>query len=219
MITKLRAIKSYVLRAGRITPAQQLALQELWPRYGIELGEQQLDFSSLFPIARPLVLEIGFGMGQSLAEQASAHPEYNFLGIEVHQPGVGSLLHKIKTKELSNIRIICADAVDVLKQMIPDQSLFKIQIFFPDPWPKKRHHKRRLIQPAFVHLLAQKLKPNGMIHLATDWEEYAQQMFAVLSQELALKQCDTTIERPLTKFEQRGKRLGHGVWDWVFEKR
>lgn len=201
--------RSYVLRQGRMTPAQTRALAELWPTYGIELAQT-------IKINDPTCLEIGFGMGTSLVTQAINYPEMNFIGIEVHKPGVGSLLLQIDKNRLNNIKIISHDAVEVLRDFIPDHSLALIQIFFPDPWPKKRHHKRRLIQPEFVKLLHQKLKPQGILHLATDWENYAEQMQEVVSNSGLFGPTSPLLERPSTKFEQRGKKLGHGVWDWVF---
>jgi tRNA (guanine-N7-)-methyltransferase len=192
-----------------MTPAQTRALKELWPRYGINLSQQ-------IHLKDPTYLEIGFGMGNSLATQALQHPEINFMGIEVHQPGVGSLLLQLEKNQLSNVAIISQDAVEVLEKHIPAHSLAAIQIFFPDPWPKKRHHKRRLIQADFVKLLHQTLKPHGILHLATDWEDYAEQMQTVISASGLFVPSQPLIERPLTKFEQRGKKLGHGVWDLTF---
>lgn len=202
--------RSYVLRQGRMTPAQTRALTELWPQYGIDLSQK-------IPITDPTCLEIGFGMGNSLVTQAKNHPEMQFIGIEVHQPGVGSLLLQLEKNQLSNVAIISHDAVEVLEKYIPDHSLSVIQIFFPDPWPKTRHHKRRLIQPEFVKLLHQKLKPHGILHLATDWENYAEQMQEVISASKLFEPSAHSLERPPTKFEQRGRKLGHGVWDLVFK--
>jgi len=221
-----RPIRSYVLRTGRMTPAQQRAFDEGWSRWGLEYGAGMPDLEAVFGGPGPRVLEIGFGMGQSLVAMAEAEPGTGFIGIEVHTPGVGKLLHTIAERQLHNIRIYRHDAVEVLRDCIPDASLDTIQIFFPDPWHKKRHHKRRLIQPGFVHCLAGKLKPGGILHLATDWEDYALQMMAVLSAEQGLANTRPPGEfaprpehRPLTKFELRGERLGHGVWDLIFRRR
>ena len=220
-----RRIRSYVLRAGRMTESQQRALEENWPRWGLEYGDGVLDFDAAFGRDGPRVLEVGFGMGRSLLEMAEAAPATNFIGVEVHKPGVGRLLHAIEEHGVQNIRIYRHDAVEVLRDCIPDDSLDAVHIYFPDPWHKKRHHKRRLIQPPFVALVRGKLKPGGVLHLATDWKDYAEQMMEVLS---AAEGLSNTIgqgqfaprpaHRPLTKFEQRGERLGHGVWDLVFSR-
>jgi tRNA (guanine-N7-)-methyltransferase len=218
-----RPIRSYVLRQGRLTVAQERALSQMMPVYGIPFEEQPLDLQTVYGRNAPKILEIGFGMGQATAHIAAQHPENDYLGIEVHTPGVGSLLSLIEQHELSNLRIIQHDAVAVINQMIPDASLAGIHIFFPDPWHKARHHKRRLIQPDFVALLAKKLAPNAYLHLATDWENYAEHMLTVLRNEPGLINAHETCAprptyRPLTKFEQRGLKLGHGVWDLVFNK-
>ena len=220
-----RRIRSYVLRTGRMTPGQQRAFEDNWARWGLEYGDGDPDFDRVFGRAGPRVLEIGFGMGQSLVEMAAAAPEKNFIGIEVHKPGVGRLLHSMADQDVSNIRVYCHDAVEVLRDCIADESLDTIQIFFPDPWHKKRHHKRRLIQPGFVEELVRKLKPGGLLHLATDWENYAEQMMEVLSDASGLENTCSAGSyasrpeyRPLTKFEQRGERLGHGVWDLLFTR-
>lgn len=219
-----RAIRSFVRRQGRITANQTEALKNGWPQYGLEL-HQIINFDEIFNRQAPRILEIGFGMGQSLLKMASQNPEKDFIGVEVHKPGVGSLLAGIQELKLNNIRIFCADAVEVLTKIISNDSLDGILIFFPDPWPKKRHHKRRLIQAEFVKLLWQKLKINGVLHLATDWQNYAEHMLNVLSNEpdwenvAGLKQFSPRPDtRPLTKFELRGQRLGHGVWDLMFRK-
>jgi tRNA (guanine-N7-)-methyltransferase len=219
----LRPIRSFVRRDGRITPAQSRALKELWPRYGIDLIEAPIDFARLYGRSAPVVLEIGFGNGDALLASAKAHPDMNYLGIEVHRPGVGGLLRHLEEEALDNVRIILADAKDVLAKHIPDGSLAVMQLFFPDPWPKKRHHKRRLVQPDFAALMARKLKPGGYIHLATDWQDYATQMVSVLSQTPGLQGAsrngpaqEYSSNRPVTKFETRGKKLGHEVWDMVF---
>lgn len=208
-----------------MTPGQQRAFDENWERWGLDAADGQLDFDAVFGRAGPRVLEIGFGMGQSLVAMAAAAPASNFVGIEVHRPGVGKLLHSMAEHEVDNIRVYCHDAVEVLRDCIALGSLDTIQIFFPDPWHKKKHNKRRLIQPPFVAQLVSRLKSGGTLHLATDWEHYAQQMMAVLSAEKALSNtCDDgqfaprPEQRPLTKFEKRGERLGHGVWDLVFRR-
>lgn len=220
----LRPIRSYVLRQGRMSPAQQRAHEQLMPRFGCPYAERVLDLSALFGRTAPTVLEIGFGMGDTTAEIAAAHPEQNYLGIEVHAPGVGSLLKQVDAHGLLNVRVIQHDAVEVLTHMVPPASLDGVHIFFPDPWPKKRHHKRRLVQPPLIALLASRVKPGGYVHCATDWEEYAQQMLEVLGAEPALLNTAAGFAprpayRPLTKFEQRGIRLGHGVWDVIFTRR
>lgn len=227
VIKPLRTVRSFVRREGRISPGQQKALDTLWHQYGVELGASVFNFAALFHRDAPCVLEIGFGMGQSLLEQAKQNPEVNYLGIEVHRPGVGKLLAELSTHQLTNVRVICADAVEVLQRGIPDNALTKVQIFFPDPWHKTRHHKRRLIQKDFVNLLKQKLISGGYLHLATDWENYAQHMLSVLTTETELHNTLATDyslnypldNRPITKFELRGKKLGHQVWDLLFVKK
>lgn len=221
---KNRPIRSFVLRQGRLSTAQQRALDTLKPRFGIPYAAQQLDLAAAFGRTAPHILEIGFGMGETTARIAAAQPHKDYLAIEVHSPGVGSLLKQIGELGLTNIRIVQHDAVEVLRDMIPDASLDGVHIFFPDPWHKKRHNKRRLIQPPFVAQLAQKLRPGGYLHVATDWQDYAEQVLAVLSAEPALQNTAANFAprpdyRPLTKFEQRGLRLGHGVWDIIFSKR
>jgi len=216
-----RSIRSFVLRAGRMGSGQARALAELGPRFLLPYQGTPLDLDSVFSREAPKIVEIGFGMGHATAVIADAHRETDYLGIEVHEPGVGALLKRIEELGLNNLRIVQHDAVEVFEYMIAEASLDGIHIFFPDPWHKKRHHKRRLIQSAFVTLLARKLKPGGYLHLATDWEDYAQQMLKVLSNERQLANTADTYAprpdyRPLTKFEQRGLRLGHGVWDMVF---
>jgi len=221
-----RTVRSFVRREGRLTPGQERALEALWPLYGIDESEEPIDLNQLFERKAPIVFEIGFGNGSSLAEMAAAQPETNFIGVEVHRPGVGHLLKLIEEHELTNLRIACTDAVELLKHRIPDNSLDRLQLYFPDPWHKKRHHKRRIIQPAFVTLLSQKIKPGGHLHMATDWQHYAEQMLDDLSQNNDFINCADNSAyiprpdyRPLTKFEQRGHRLGHGVWDLLFERR
>jgi tRNA (guanine-N7-)-methyltransferase len=221
-----KTIKSYVRRAGRTTTGQAKALQELGPRFVLPYSGQILDAAQAFgaeAAARPLILEIGFGMGDATADIAALMPEKNFLGCEVHEPGVGALLKRIGERGLKNIRIIQHDAVEVIDHMLPEQSLDGVHIFFPDPWHKTKHHKRRLIQPPLVAKLAARLKPGGYIHCATDWEPYAQQMLEVLGAEPLLRNTTAGYAprpayRPLTKFEKRGLRLGHGVWDLVFTR-
>ncbi|MFN6961802.1 MAG: tRNA (guanosine(46)-N7)-methyltransferase TrmB [Rhodocyclaceae bacterium] len=217
-------IRSYVLRQGRVSKAQQRYYDEGMPRWGIPYAATPLDFAAVFGRRAPVFLEIGCGMGETTALIASAHPENDYLGIEVHTPGVGSLLKEIATRGLCNLRVIQHDAVEVVRDMIPHGTLAGIHIYFPDPWPKKRHHKRRLIQPPFVRQLALRIAPGGYLHCATDWEEYAQQMLAVLSAEALLENTVSGFAprpdwRPQTKFEQRGLRLGHGVWDLLFRRR
>jgi len=220
-----RQIRSFVKRQGRMTQGQSRALESLIPDYGVDHLEGQFNYAEIFGRDAQTVLEIGFGMGQSLVAQAEAHPDINYLGVEVHLPGVGSLLNAMEAKGLENLRVSGEDAVVLLRDNIGLESLDGIQIFFPDPWHKKRHHKRRLIQPEFVTELAKRLKPGGFMHLATDWENYAEQMLEVLSDESQLRNTSETNDyvprpdsRPLTKFEQRGHRLGHGVWDLMFTK-
>ena len=218
-----RPIRSYVLRQGRVSNAQARAHESLLPRYGIEYTGKPVDLGAVFGRSAQTVLEIGCGMGETTAAIAAAHPETDFLGIEVHTPGVGSLLKLIDEGGLTNLRVIQHDAVEVLREMIAPASLDGAHIFFPDPWPKKRHHKRRLVQPDFVALLASRIKSGGYVHLATDWQEYAEQMLAVLSAEPMLANTAAGYAprphyRPQTKFETRGLKLGHGVWDVVFRK-
>jgi tRNA (guanine-N7-)-methyltransferase len=219
-----RHIRSFVLRQGRVSNAQQRSLDTLLPRFGIPYSAAPLDLGAAFGRDAPKILEIGFGMGETTAAIAWDHPENDYLAIEVHTPGVGSLLKLIGDNGLSNIRIIQHDAVEVLRYMIADASLDGVHIFFPDPWHKARHKKRRLIQAPLVALLAQKLKPGAYIHAATDWQDYAEQVLEVLSAEPLLRNTATgyaprPAHRPLTKFEQRGLRLGHGVWDLLFARR
>lgn len=217
-----RRIKSFVLREGHLTVGQKRAFETLYPKFGLA-SDQPYDFVAIFGNHHPVVLEIGFGMGASLLEMAEHSLDKNFVGIEVHTPGVGTVLAEIQKRDLKNLRVVRDDAVDVLKTNIPPHSLDRIHIFFPDPWHKKRHHKRRLITPEFVALLATKLKPAGHLHLATDWEDYAMQMMDVMTHAKGFENtcgegqfADGKRLRPSTKFEQRGLRLGHGVWDLVF---
>ena len=221
----IRRIRSFVKREGRLTTGQQRALDTLFPQYGIESSEQKLELDAVFGRKAPRILEIGFGNGTSLAEMAAKNPQQDYIGIEVHRPGVGNLLIQIEKQGLSNLRVINDDAVDVLNNMIADESLDAVYLFFADPWHKKRHHKRRIVQPAFAQLVRSKLKSGGLFHMATDWENYAEHMMEVMT--AATGFTNTAGEgqylprpdyRPLTKFEQRGQRLGHGVWDLIFRK-
>ena len=219
-----RPMRSFVLRAGRMGTGQQRALQTLGPQYLLPFQPRLLDAATVFGRQAPLVLEIGFGMGDATAQIAAAQPGIDFLGVEVHEPGVGALLRQIGERGLQNLRLVQHDAVEVLQQMLAPASLDAVHIYFPDPWHKKRHHKRRLIQPPLVSLLASRLKLGGRLHCATDWEDYAQQMLQVLGNEpLLLNSAEGYAPRPemrpLTKFEARGQRLGHGVWDLVFTRR
>ncbi|MDB5775615.1 MAG: trmB [Herbaspirillum sp.] len=218
-----RRIRSFVTRAGRLSVAQARAIEELSPRFCVPYQKSLLDIDACFGRAAPAILEIGFGMGDSTAQIAAAMPDRNFIGVEVHTPGIGSLLKLIGEQHLENLRIVQHDAVEVLTHMIAPASLAGVHVFFPDPWHKARHNKRRLIQPALVSLLASRLAPGGYLHCATDWEDYAVQMLEVLNAEPALRNTADTYAprppyRPVTKFENRGLRLGHGVWDLVFDK-
>ena len=220
-----RPIRSFVVRAGRMGPGQARALATLAPRYVVPFRPTQIDFASLFGRSAPVIVEIGFGMGQATAAIAATRPDVDFLGIEVHPPGVGAMLQRIEEAALANVRIVQHDAVEVLASMIAPESLAGVHVFFPDPWPKKRHHKRRLLQPPFVRLLASRLAAGATLHCATDWEPYAEQMLAVLAAEPSLVNAagggyaERPPDRPLTKFEQRGMNRGHGVRDLVFTKR
>lgn len=217
-----RRIRSFVRRAGRETEAQRKAAVQLSGHYCLD-AQQPFNADEVFARQAPLIIEIGFGNGAALAEIAASNPEHNYLGIEVHQPGVGQLMLQLHRQDITNVRIYADDAIDVLNHAIADHSLTAVHLFFPDPWHKKRHHKRRLVNPGFLQLLASKLKLGGYFHAATDWEDYAQQMITVLKQ---CPQFENTCEgfaerpesRPLTKFEQRGLRKGHGVWDLIFNK-
>ncbi len=219
-----RAIRSYVVRAGRMGSGQKRALEELAPRWVLPFRDAPLDLAAAFGRQAPVVLEIGFGMGDATAAIAQARPDTDFLGVEVHPPGVGALLQRIEALALTNLRIVQHDAVEVLERMIAPASLAGVHLFFPDPWHKKRHHKRRLVQPPFVALLASRLAPAGYLHCATDWQPYAEQMLEVLGAEPRLVNtapayAERPAYRPPTKFEQRGVKLGHGVWDLVFTRR
>lgn len=217
-----RRIRSFVLRQGRLTKGQERALETGWPKHGLEYTSQIIDLDKIFKRKESKkILEIGFGMGDATAKIAQTLPDCDFITVEVHTPGVGSLLKLIEESALTNIKLIQHDAVEVLQNMLPDKSLDGVHIFFPDPWHKKRHHKRRLIQAEFVKHLCIKLKPNAYIHVATDWQEYAEWVLEVLRNEPSLKNtvrdyAEKPNYRPLTKFENRGIKLGHGVWDIVF---
>jgi tRNA (guanine-N7-)-methyltransferase len=216
-------IRSYVLRQGRVSNAQRRAHDTLLPRLGIPYADAPLNLDAVFARTAPRILEIGCGMGETTVAIAAAHPQQDYIGIEVHTPGVGSLLKQIDELNLSNVRVIQHDAVAVMEMMIAPASLDGLHIYFPDPWPKKRQQKRRLIQPAFIALAASRLKPGAYLHAATDWQEYAEQILAVLSAEPALANtaaayAERPAYRPQTKFETRGLKLGHGVWDIVFRK-
>ncbi|MCC6208496.1 MAG: tRNA (guanosine(46)-N7)-methyltransferase TrmB [Gammaproteobacteria bacterium] len=220
-----RPIRSFVRREGRMTEAQRRAFDEFGPRYLLDFQEAPCDLDAVFGRTAPRTLEIGFGMGDSVLDMARRHPERDHLGVEVHRPGVGRLLRALADEDIRNVRILCADAVQVLTHMISDATLDAVFLFFPDPWHKTRHHKRRIVQPAFVELIARRLKPGGIFHLATDWEDYARHMLAVLEQSPSFTNsagagnyAPRPDERVLTKFERRGERLGHGVWDLVFSR-
>ncbi len=223
----MRPVRSFVLRQGRLTKGQDDALERLWPIYGIERANTVLEIDALFRQKSPLTLEIGFGDGVSLATMAEAAPEKNFIGIEVHRPGVGRLLHLIEEKKLTNLRVMDDDAVEIIKNRIPEKSLDTVQLFFPDPWHKKRHNKRRIVQNDFVSLIASRLKVGGVFHLATDWEDYAIHMAEIMDASDDFKSLAPASTapyspkpdtRPTTKFETRGLKLGHGVWDLLYEK-
>jgi len=221
-----RTIRSFVRRTGRLTPSQQRALIELWPSYGVEVSTDKLDFEMLFGRHAPVVLEIGFGNGESLIQQAHDNATWNFLGIEVHEPGVGHCLLQARESGLSNLKLIKHDAIEVLNNQIPSESLHRVNIYFPDPWPKKRHHKRRMIQREFLDLLGSRLEAGGTVHIATDWANYAEHIDAVLEQSVIFtcnerREHDGSkpMDRPRTKFEQRGLRKGHRIWDWRVTKR
>lgn len=218
-------IRSYVRREGRITPAQRRALVELWPMYGIEFSDNKLVFERVFGRDLPTILEIGFGDGGALAGMAADNPQCNFLGVEVYRPGVGSLLRQLEQNGITNVRVIAHDAAPVLRDMIEKDSLAKLLLFFPDPWPKKRHHKRRLLQAAFLHTAIERLEPGGHIHVATDWKDYALHTLALFSNEPRLRNtaegkgfAARPAYRPQTKYERRGITRGHEVWDIVFQR-
>ena len=221
-----RSVRSFVVRNGRITPAQQRALEQLFPRYGVVFKPELADWTEIFGRSGQLWVETGFGDGEALLSMAGNHPEINFLGIEVHAPGIGHLLHGVEKAGLSNVRVIRHDAVEVFEQMIAPQSIAKALVFFPDPWPKKRHHKRRILQADFIALLANRLQADGILHCATDWAPYAQSMLELIGDNEDLLNtseqntyCERPEYRPLTKFEKRGKRLGHNVFDLIFSRK
>jgi tRNA (guanine-N7-)-methyltransferase len=223
--SKHRAIKSFVMRAGRMTEGQQRGLEQGWAKFGLELEEGLRDFDQVFGRSAPLIVEIGFGMGHSTLEMAAASPEQDFIGVEVHRPGVGALLNGLMTKNLSNVRIYSCDALEVLRNCVADASLDRVLLFFPDPWHKAKHNKRRIVQASFAELVRQKLKVGGVLHMATDWQPYAEYMLEVMNVAPGYQnQADDgqyvtrPTERPTTKFERRGERLGHGVWDLKFQR-
>ena len=219
----LRKIRSFVKRSGRLSKAQAIGLNELWDDYGINPNGKLLKLNKLFLSPNNVTLEVGFGNGDSLLEMAIQNPNLNFLGIEVYEAGVGRLINEASKNKLTNLKIIKEDAVEVLNNNIPDDSISHFQLFFPDPWHKKRHHKRRIVQTSFLDLLTKKLKNNGIVHIATDWENYAEHIMETLESHSHFKNCagdhiysERPEQRPLTKFENRGKKLGHGVWDIIF---
>jgi tRNA (guanine-N7-)-methyltransferase len=219
-----RGIRSFVLRQGRFSAAQQRAYNTLLPRYGIPFSHEIIDLAQTFGRSNAKILEIGFGMGETTASIARAQADLDFIAVEVHTPGVGGLLKRLDEEAIANVRIVQHDAVEVVQHMIAPRSLSGVHVFFPDPWPKKRHHKRRLLQPAFVRLLADRLAPRGYIHIATDWQDYAEQILGALREEPLLENTAADFAprpayRPPTKFERRGVALGHGVWDIVFRRR
>ncbi len=218
-----RPIRSFVRRAGRMTASQQRALDELWPARGIAFSPEPLDFGAVFGRRAPVVLEIGFGNGDSLVEQALAMPDHDFLGVEVHEPGVGHCLIAARKAGIANLRLIMHDAIEVLEHQVPPASLSRINLYFPDPWPKKRHHKRRIVQPGFLAACASRLAPGGALHVATDWANYAEHIDEAfessrnfLLAERREHNGDRPLERPATKFERRGLREGHRIVDWRF---
>ena len=220
-----RKVRSFVSRTGRLSEFQRQTMNDNWAAYGLEHQTEPFDFPTIYGNTNPIILEIGFGMGKSLVEMALQNPDKNYLGIEVHTPGVGACLAYAVEKQVKNLRVICHDATEILRDSIADNSLGGLQLFFPDPWHKAKHHKRRIVQPHFVETIYQKLQPNGFIHFATDWQNYAEQMLDVLKSAVGLHNVSPTNDyiprpdfRPLTKFEQRGHKLGHGVWDLYFIK-
>jgi len=224
-MTGRRTIRSYVKRKGRMTEAQSRALEELWPRYGVEFTNETLNLDLLFGRQAGHVLEIGFGNGESLVEQASANPQLDYIGVEVHEPGVGHCLLRAAQSGITNLRVIIHDALEVLDAQIATASLQRINLYFPDPWPKKRHHKRRILQPEFLSLAAGKLAPGGMLHIATDWANYAEHIDELLASDGSFAvgerrehAGDDALDRPQTKFEKRGLGKGHRIWDWRLEK-
>jgi len=219
-----RPIRSYVLRQGRLSPAQRRACDDLFPLYGVPFSNETVDWTRIFGRAAPLTLEIGFGMGETTAVIADAHRDVDFIAVDVHLPGIGSLLNRVEAFRLTNVRVVRHDAVDVVNTMIAPSSLAAVHVFFPDPWPKKRHHKRRLLKPDFVHALAERLAPQGYVHVVTDWREYADEVLATMRAEpLLINTVDDFAPRPewrpLTKFEARGQKLGHETFDLIFARR
>lgn len=222
---KDKSIRSFVIRSGRMTDGQRLALEKQWPDYGLSLYDGAVNFEELFGNANPVVVEIGFGMGDSLLEMAKTQPDHNFIGIEVHPPGVGRIINEASLAEVKNLRIYCADANDVLEDCFANESLARVQLYFPDPWHKKKHHKRRIVQSAFIQKIRRKLSDGGVFHMATDWEPYAEHMMENMAEEEGFENLAGENQfsprpdyRPVTKFEKRGERLGHGVWDLLFKK-
>lgn len=224
-VQRPRSIRSFVRRAGRITASQQSALQDLWPQFGLEFAEAELDLQDLFQRIANTCLEIGFGNGDTLVQQAQENPQQDYIGVEVHESGVGHCLIAAQKANIDNLRLIIHDAIEVLQQQVPLSSLNRINLYFPDPWPKKRHHKRRIVQPSFLELCADRLKPGGALHIATDWANYAEHIDAVLDSserfnvsERREHDGDQPLDRPRTKFERRGLRKGHRIWDWRIER-
>lgn len=218
---RVRTVRSFVRRTGRMTPGQERALTELWPKFGIDYSPEPLDTNTIFGRSAPLVLEIGFGNGESLIELAAADRERDYIGIEVHEPGIGHCIMHAEAASLTNLRVICHDAIDVLQNQVKDQSIDRMNLYFPDPWPKKKHHKRRIVQPTFLALIAGKLKGRGDLHIATDWEHYAEHIDEVLGQtglfqvdERREHVGDNALDRPTTRFERRGLDKGHRIFDW-----
>jgi tRNA (guanine-N7-)-methyltransferase len=220
-----RPIRSFVRRAGRLTPSQRRALDDLWPEWGVEFSPAALDLDALFGRRAPRVLEIGFGNGETLVLQAAEQPQQDFIGIEVHEPGVGHCLLALRDAGITNLRLIAHDAIDVLQAQIPPASLRRINLYFPDPWPKKRHHKRRILQPPFIELCAGRLVPGGSLHIATDWADYAEHIDDTMTAAAQFACAErrehdgvAPLDRPVTKFERRGLGKGHRIWDWRFER-
>ena len=221
-----KSIRSYVVRAGRMTDGQRNAFENSWSTYGLKLADGAIDTDTVFGRSGPKVLEIGFGMGDSLLQMAAAEPATDFIGIEVHPPGVGTIMNIAQSEGISNLRVYLADANDVLEECFPPQSIDRLQLYFPDPWHKKKHNKRRIVQPQFVQLVREKLRPDGVLHMATDWQHYAEQMLETLDEAEGFENIAGIGQysprpdyRPMTKFEKRGERLGHGVWDLIYKKR
>jgi tRNA (guanine-N7-)-methyltransferase len=221
-----KSIRSYVVRAGRMTDGQRNAFENSWSTYGLKLADGAIDTDTVFGRSGPKILEIGFGMGDSLLQMAAAEPATDFIGIEVHPPGVGTIMNIAQSEGISNLRVYLADANDVLEECFPPQSIDRLQLYFPDPWHKKKHNKRRIVQPQFVQLVREKLRPGGVLHMATDWQHYAEQMLETLDEAEGFENIAGIGQysprpdyRPMTKFEKRGERLGHGVWDLIYKKR